>query len=163
MHPLNEQFSPHFTLREFTRSQVAARLGIDNVPPEWAIENMRALCVNVLEPVRDQVGPFTLSSGWRSRKLNKALKGADDSQHMAGEAADFEAIGVINLDLARWIRCNVKFDQLILEYHVEGDDNSGWLHASWCSENRGEVLTAVRKKGFIHGLPTENGNPREYA
>lgn len=171
MHPLNERLSPlnkwlspHFTVRELVRSQVADRLGIDNTPPPCSIRRMRALCVNVLEPVRLTWGPFSPNSGWRSRELNTALKGADNSQHTKGEAADFEIIGVSNLQLARWVRRHVSFDQLILEYYVEGDPNSGWLHVSWRRRHkRSEVLTAVRRKGFMYGLPTEDGSPREYA
>ena len=165
MHPpLDARLSPHFTLRELVRSQVATRLGIDNTPPPRIVDNLCFLCNYILEPVRLKWGPFSPSSGFRSLALNTALKGADDSAHMKGLAADFEIIGVSNLELARWVRHHIPFDQLILEYHVVGDPNSGWLHVSWRRRRRRkEVLTTVSGIGEVYGLPTENGNPWEYA
>ena len=50
------RLSKHFTLDEFTFSQTAIRRGLDNTSDELQIEHMRALCVNVLEPLRDVIG-----------------------------------------------------------------------------------------------------------
>ena len=48
-----EDLSDNFNLSEFTKSQTALRNGIDNTPSEEVIENLRALCENVLQPLRD--------------------------------------------------------------------------------------------------------------
>jgi hypothetical protein len=149
--------SKHFTLRELTRSQTADRLGLDNTPGPEELTALKRLCFFVLEPVRKQFGPFAPSSGYRSPTLNAAIGGAKNSSHMRGEAADFEVHGADNLELAAWIaRKNtlVDFDQLILEFYVPGEVNSGWVHCSYVSarENRRQVLTAIKGGGFHPGL-----------
>jgi len=78
--------------------------------------------------VRDKFGPVIISSGYRSKELNAAIGGSVTSQHSIGEAADFEVPGLDNKKLADWIKDNLKFDQLILEFYKDGDPNSGWVH-----------------------------------
>lgn len=146
------QLSPHFALSEFTTSQVASRLRLDNTPPPEAIAAMKLLCQHVLEPVRAHFGrPVALSSGYRSPKVNKAAGGAASSQHKFGQAADFEVPGIANPTLAAWVRDNCRFDQLILEFYTPGDPNSGWVHASYREPIRRSVLTAhrVRRLGIL--------------
>lgn len=83
--------SPHFQLREFTESATARRYGIVNKPPAEAVENLRALCVNTLEPLREALGlPIIITSGYRCRALNDKIgHHSDRSQHISGCAADF--------------------------------------------------------------------------
>ena len=87
----NIQFTPHFKLREFVVSQTARDHGLDNTPPAEAVENLRALCVHTLEPLREALGlPIVITSGYRTRELNRLLVcHSNKSQHMSGEAADF--------------------------------------------------------------------------
>ena len=151
----SEHLSPHFTLGELTKSAQALRLGIDNAPDGQAHKNLCALCLNILEPVREHFGiPFTPSSGYRSPAVNEAIGSKPTSQHRLGQAADFEVPGVSNLKLAEWIRDNLEFDQLILEFHTPGDPNSGWVHCSYRSvgQNRKECKTTQDGKNFSPGL-----------
>lgn len=149
--------SENFHLSEFTSSQEAVRKGIRNIPTEEHIRNLEDLCVNVLEPVRFEFGPVRISSGFRSPALNKAIKGSPTSQHVYGLAADIEIPDVDNCDLAAWIADNLIFDQLILEFHIHEDGpNSGWVHVSYCADNREEILTANKVNGktvYSRGLP----------
>ena len=94
---LDEHLSPHFTVGEFFRSGTAIRLGIDNNPDAHpgegistaeVLENLRALCTEVLEPLRRRVGRVIVTSGYRCQELNKAVGGVWNSQHLKGEAAD---------------------------------------------------------------------------
>ena len=87
----NIQFTPHFELREFVASQTARNHGLDNTPPTEAVENLRALCVHTLEPLRETLGlPIIITSGYRTKELNRLLvQHSNKSQHMNGEAADF--------------------------------------------------------------------------
>lgn len=141
------KLSEHFHLSEFTTSQTAARRRIDNTPPPAVIRALTDLCVNVLEPVRRQFGPVTVSSGYRSPALNRAVGGSASSQHMYGQAADIECPGVSNHELATWISRNTAFDQIILEFYTPGQPNSGWVHVSWrATGRRGQLLTAARVK-----------------
>lgn len=141
----DHRLSLNFTLREFTRSQTAIRRGIVNAPRPEHVRNMEALCREVLEPVRAQFGrPVRITSGYRSAALNRAIGGSSTSQHSNGEAADFEIPGVDNRVVARWMRDNLTFDQLILEGYRPGDPNSGWVHVSYSTlRARKQVLTAT--------------------
>ena len=128
--------SKHFTLKELTKSQTATRLGINNMPRKHALARLKALAFHVLEPVRVHYGiPFTPSSGYRCVKLNRAVGSSSTSQHVKGQAADFEIPNIPNRSLADWIRTHLIFDQLILEFHNPNVADSGWVHCSYREEN----------------------------
>jgi len=137
------KLTQHFSLEEMTKSQTASRKGIDNTAPPEVVENLKALCENVLEKIRINFGkPLSINSGYRGPKLNKAIGGAKNSQHMTGQAVDIEMVGMDNKILFCWIKDNLEFDQLILEYYKPGIPDSGWVHVSWNSNgNRKQVLT----------------------
>jgi len=140
------KLSQNFSLRELTKSQTAERKGISNEPSEEHIENLKLLCTNVLQKVRDQFGIVSISSGYRSPELCEALGSKSTSQHARGQAADFECYGVDNNELFNWVIGNVEFDQAILEFY-DGDPESGWLHVSYNEDNnRGETLRAYRNE-----------------
>jgi hypothetical protein len=151
--------SQHFTLREAGRSNSAARLGIDNLPPEDVWPALRLVATEILEPVRAHYGvPIIFNGGlswYRCPALNAAVGGSRTSQHMKGEAVDLELPGrVSNPDLAAWVSGNLQFDQLILECWTPGDPWSGWVHVSRKrSGNRGEILT-YSGGVYTAGLPS---------
>jgi hypothetical protein len=135
-----------FTLQEFVISQTAVRKGIPNDPPPEAIAAIQALCSNVLDPLRQQLGkPIIISSGYRSPEVNKAVGGSVTSQHCAGEAADIICPGVEVSDLVKAIRdAKLPFDQLIHE--------GTWTHVSYSPRNRRQVLKAhFSKNGVTYG------------
>ena len=148
------QLSKHFKLSEFTKSQTAARLGIDNTPPEEIIPKLTFLCSQILEPLREKIDkPIIVTSGYRCVELSKAIGSSEKSQHCKGEAVDIEALGMSTLNLAEMIINHFDFDQCILECYTPGDMNSGWVHVSLTSgENRKEVLTYSKEKGYAKGL-----------
>ena len=154
------QLSKNFSLKELTASQTAVRMGINNNPSEDHMNNLKALCENVLQPVRDHYGKVvSVSSGYRSPELCVKIGSSVNSQHAKGQAADFEIFGVSNADLCKWIADNIDFDQLILEFHNIGETNSGWIHCSYNSpeENRKQILRAYKKDGG--GTGYENYDP----
>lgn len=147
--------SKNLTLSEVTKSNTAKRLGIDNTPDDWAIENLRAVAESVFQPLRDAFQcPIYVSSGFRSEFLNKALGGSLRSQHIQGRALDLDAdvFGVCtNADIFRYILNNLTFDQLIWEFGDE--DNPDWVHVSFVRDgvNRGRCLRALRDdKGEVY-------------
>ena len=152
------QLSKNFSLRELTRSQTAIRKGIKNEPDQEQLMNLVALTVKILQPCRDKFGSVSINSGLRVLDLNRAIGSSDKSQHCRGQAADFEALSISNIELAEWIKNNRCFDQLILEY-PGNDPRDGWVHCSYNRMgNRMEILTAVKekgktvyKKGLLHG------------
>lgn len=151
------KLTENFWLQEFEKSQTATRLGIDNSVPNILIPQIKALAINVLQPVRNQFGPTTVTSGYRSPELNRAIGGSHKSQHVKGLAADFEVPGESNFIVAKWIQDNLVFDQLILEGHKKFVPNSGWVHCSYNSVgvNRQQALTAYFSGGrvkYVTGL-----------
>jgi len=149
------KLSKNFSLQEFLKSDTAMRLGIKNIPGEQELVNLTALASCILQPVRDKWGSTKISSGLRVLELNRAIKSGDQSQHVVGQAADFEAYAVGNFELATWISETLDFDQLILEYYTKGIPDSGWIHCSYSSDgrNRKECLTKIEgKEGYEKGL-----------
>jgi zinc D-Ala-D-Ala carboxypeptidase len=145
--------SKNFSLAEMTKSVTAKRLGIDNTPNEQQIEFLIELCENVLQPLRDKMGPILITSGLRVPKLNKAVGGSTTSQHCAlnGAAADID-MDAKNAEIFNYIKDNLVFDQLIWEF---GDDNCpDWVHVSYhYGHNRSQILKAVKRKGKTAYIP----------
>jgi zinc D-Ala-D-Ala carboxypeptidase len=129
------QLSNNFSLEELIHSNTAIAKKIDQTPSAEVIENLTLLARQVLQPIRIKFGPVKISSGYRSEKLNKALKGAKNSQHVTGNAADIDLGKEMNKQVFEWIRENLDWDQLI-------DENDfSWVHVSIVAKgNRREVL-----------------------
>ena len=143
------QLSKNFSLPELTKSQTAERKGIDNTPSPEHQRNLKSLCTRILQPIRDHFNRVvSVSSGYRSEALCIAIGSKISSQHAKGQAADFEIYGLSNGELATWIKENLDYDQLILEYWKESDPNSGWVHCSYNEgDNRKQYLKAYRENG----------------
>ena len=140
--------SRNFTLQELIKSDTAIRLDINNNPNSGQIEKLKALCENILQPVRDHFGRVKVTSGFRSEQLCIKIGRSVNSQHARAEAADFEVMGTDNAELADWIYENLDFDQLILEFYTPGEPNSGWIHCSWVADQpRASFLHAYRSEG----------------
>ena len=140
--------SRNFTLSELIKSDTAIRRGINNNPNAEQIEKLKALCENILQPVRDHFGRVKVTSGFRSVELCEAIGSSARSQHAKAEAADFEVIGTDNAELFDWIKNNLSPDQLILEFYTPGEPNSGWIHCSWIEGTpRASYLHAYKSEG----------------
>ena len=141
------KLSNNFSLAEMTRSSTATKKGIDNTPNGSQIENLLILCDNVLQPLRDALGPIVISSGFRSVKLNTAIGGSSSSQHCAlkGAASDID-LGLLNAKVFNYIKSNLIWDQLIWEFGSE--DCPSWVHVSFNEgHNRKQILKAIKKDG----------------
>lgn len=85
------RLSRHFTLAEFIASNEATRSGISNQPTKLEIEKL-AIVAKEFDKIRDALGvPVVLTSGFRSRALNRAVKGSKDSWHCHAQAGDIIA------------------------------------------------------------------------
>lgn len=132
--------SKYFSLEEFTLSQTAIRLGIDNEPPPVAVRAMKKLCTMILDPLRETTGPITISSGYRSAPVNTVIGGAVNSQHMLGEAADIIIPGERTETIQEIIRqMRLPIDQCIEEF-------GKWVHVSYSltQHQRGQFLKSSR-------------------
>lgn len=149
--------SHNFTLQELIKSHEAVRKGLDNAPSQEVINNLQELSNMVLQPVRNHFGKsVTVNSGYRSPEVNAAVGGSKTSDHCKGQAADIEIAGVPNAELAEWIRDNLAFTQVILEFYTQGIPDSGWVHVSYDPANlKKQSLTAVKQDGktvYLQGL-----------
>jgi zinc D-Ala-D-Ala carboxypeptidase len=143
------KLSANFTLDELIKSQVAERKNINNNPTPDVIDNLKELCINVLQPIRSHFDkPVIISSGYRSAQLSIEIGSSIHSQHCLGMAVDCEIWGISNKDLFNFVRNNLEYDQAILEF-FKGDEepNSGWCHFSYNkNDNRRESLIASRNE-----------------
>ena len=147
----------NFTLEEMTKSETALRYDIDNTPNEQEISAMKLLAEKVLQPVRDHFGKgVKVNSGFRNQDVNQKVGGSRNSDHTRGQACDIEIPGIPNAELAEWIKDNLEYNQLILEFYTPGVPDSGWVHVTYIPEdNKKQVLTATKKDGktvYLQGL-----------
>jgi uncharacterized protein YcbK (DUF882 family) len=85
------RLSKNFTLEEMSYSSTADAKGISNYPDQKAQENLKKLCKDILQPIRDKFGKaIYINSGYRNPQLNRLLGGSQSSQHITGAAADID-------------------------------------------------------------------------
>ena len=152
------KLTANITLDELTKSQVAERKGINNNPNPQQIENLKNLAINILQPVRSHYNkPLIISSGFRCAQLCVEIGSSVNSQHVADNdaaAADFEIPGVDNRELALYIKNELEFDQLILEFYRDNEPSAGWKHCSYSTNsNRNQSLRAQRVDGKVSYTP----------
>lgn len=131
------RLTEHFQLSEFTKSSTAIARHIDNTPNAQQIANLKQLCEQVLEPLRQHFNvPIIIGSGFRCPKLNAAVGGVKNSQHQTGEAADIhipdEATGKRWFE---WMMDNLHFDQLIWEKSTPTSKHH-WIHVSFSNSRK---------------------------
>jgi len=138
------RLSKNFTLSEITKSNTAKRLGIDNAPNQEHLKNMQILIRDLIQPMRDALGPIRISSGYRSPVLNRAIGGSTKSQHCKGQALDlqfWEKGEMCNKKIYDWVlKEGIEFDQMINEFDY------AWIHISLRPDgkNRKMVLEAYK-------------------
>jgi len=157
---------PNFRWYEVWKSSTADRIGIDNdSEDETVIKNVQGLVTNLLQPLRDEVGPMMPQSWFRCEALEKVLtqksfaawcakKGKQINfqswadyfklkSHPKGSAIDVEVSSMSNNELFNLVKSEFEFDQLIREFPKKGIPDSGLVHLSWASkkDNRGQAFT----------------------
>ena len=127
--------SEHFSLSEMLASETAETLHIPNTPLKCHITALQNLVQRCLEPTRQHFGlPIQVNSGYRCPQLNAAVKGASNSQHLAGEAAD------ITIPRKHWPFCYTSSEQIArllftwmkdnVDLILEHSGTSWWVHVS---------------------------------
>ena len=144
------QLSKSFSLSEMIISQSATRAGYDNTPTPIIEMNLKRLCNDILQPIRDHIGQsIHVSSGYRSQRVNRLIGGVDTSAHVFGFAADITCPSFgdpkhLAIEIVNFLNTNkIKFDQVILEFNQ-------WVHVGICTREglqRGQILTAKKVNG----------------
>ena len=128
----------NFTMSELLKSEIAEKYNISNIPDKQSLDNMLTLIIECLQPIRNFIDkPMTISSGYRSPRLNghPLINGAQNSQHVTGQAVDFTIKGMTPKQIIEMIkRSGVEYDQLINEHNI-------WVHISYNKgKNRKQVF-----------------------
>ena len=151
------RLTPHFTLGELCKTCVKTADG--NIPSRVNIENLKRVC-SWLEWLREKSSltpgpspkgegsryketPIIINSGYRSPAVNKAVGGAQNSNHLTGCAADIRCLGIEQalryattlLDISD--ESKEDFDELL----IEKSSRSIWVHfAVRPKDNRRKVM-----------------------
>lgn len=129
----------NFTLNELVYSATAEKNKIDNRPSVQVIANLKSLCENVLQPLRNALGcPIVITSGFRCAVLNKKVGGQSNSQHLMGQAADLIVPRKDLKDVFNYIKSHLNYDQLLYEY----SKTDKWIHVSFRNDghNRKQAI-----------------------
>ena len=139
---MESRISKSFKWSEFTKSDTATRLHIQNEITDWDVrDNIKALVEEVLQPLRDSWGgPLFINSGYRCLELNKAVGGVPTSQHCLGEGAD---VGCTDpYALAKLVKkMRLEFDQMGVY--------ASFVHLSYKRDgrNRGQIFYGKNWRG----------------
>ena len=143
------KLSNNFSLEELIASSTAKLKKIDNSPSPEVIKNLKKLCEEVLQPIRNKYGrAITVTSGYRSPKLNAAIGGVKNSQHVTGQAADIKCTATSKAVLFNIIKDmikngEIKVGQLIWEYGTKNEPN--WIHVSLPYSKVNQILYLYSK------------------
>jgi zinc D-Ala-D-Ala carboxypeptidase len=144
------KLSNYVSLAEVTKSDTAKRKGISNEPTPEHLENLKTICTDVFDKIREHFGvPIYISSGYRSAGLNKAIGGSKNSDHNLGRALDLDqdnrGNGITNMEVFEFIKDNLEFDQLIAEFQ-RADGDFEWIHVGYRKgANRKQILVAYKE------------------
>jgi hypothetical protein len=128
------KLSRSFHLSEFTYSPTAQTRRIPNDATIRQQDRLTEFCKQLLQPIRDYLGPLFITSGLRSPELNALVKGSSDSAHLHAYAADCkpEEAKLEDMLYFLWNNAKIMFDQIILEHGSREDfTNDDWVHLGW--------------------------------
>lgn len=134
----NIQISKSFTLAmvstktAVSKNKIVAQRGLTK---SQIACNMKKVAENCLDQIKAQYSNMFVTSGFRP--------GSGTSQHELGEAIDMQFKGVSKseyYDIAVWIKNNINFDKLLLEYKTTGS-GMPWIHITYKTNPRKEIYT----------------------
>ncbi len=150
----NINLTSNYTVGKLTRKphvvfDNALRSATGGLSVEEIVCNLKLLAVNCLEPIRAKYPNSFVTNTWRPPSGNPR------SQHPKGQAADIQFRGVPKsayFEIAQWIKDNVSYDQLLLEYKTTGS-GLPWIHISFSKDaSRKQVLTLLNDATYSQGL-----------
>lgn len=145
----SDKLSAHFTFGELTSTSRSSLLDTNRREAVPLLKAGKALCEDLLEPIRNKFGPVIIHSGFRGPSLNSAVGGSKTSQHLKFEAADFHCANATLQEVFDWIRkeSGLHYGQVILEGSTPGKPT--WIHISlghpW--RDRNSCMQAMKYDG----------------
>lgn len=155
--PDNLRLSTNFTLGQVSKFAPATPCAVvaqEGLTVDQIVQNLQLLSQNCLEKIKIKYPNMFVSSGFRSKASN-SKSGSKTSQHLTGQAVDMQFTGAKKSDyfaIAQWIKDNVPYDQLLLEYKSTGT-KLPWIHISFRGRtNRNEIKTMWNHSTYRPGL-----------
>ena len=144
------KLSAHFSLDEFTQSNTAERLNIDNSLPPELLQTAQNTA-DMMERIRLALGgkPILITSGYRCPDLNKAIGSGPGSDHPKAMAVDFKCpeFGT-PYEVARFLAqqmTGLGIGQLIYE--------QTWVHVSTRHPDKAvNTILTMRKGAYSPGI-----------
>ena len=135
------KLSNNFKLEELIASTTAEHYRISNYPSPTEIENLKNLCENILQPIRDKWGePLFVNSGYRSPILNRKVGGVPTSYHVTGNAVDITTRDVKkNKELFNMIVEMIKNKEITVGELID-ESKYSWLHISNPVKEENQIL-----------------------
>lgn len=127
----NRKISRYFTLKEATFSSTAKRYKIKNIPSNSEYGNIVYTAKRMDEVRRVLKTEIYVTSWYRNKKINKKVKGSDDSYHRKGMAVDFRIKGSSRSVKKKLDKAKLSYDQLIYypkqnRLHISFKKNKSW-------------------------------------
>ncbi len=105
------------------------------IPIDEILCNLKLVVMNIIEPIREKYPDLLVTSTFRNDST---------SQHGRGQAVDMQFRRAKKEDyftIAQWVKDNIKFDQLLLEYKTV-ESGLPWIHCSFNKDNnRKQIFT----------------------
>ena len=135
------KLSKNFTLSELTYSSTAKANKVDNTPDRWELDNLKKLCNEVLQPIRDKWDDsIFINSGFRNPIVNRLVKGSTSSQHLKGEAADITVGSKSgNKKLFDMILQMIENEEITVGQIIDENEYS-WIHISLPYKRVNQIL-----------------------
>jgi energy-coupling factor transporter ATP-binding protein EcfA2 len=133
----------------FPRTIAQLADNVKGLPAENIVNNLAALALNILEPIKAKYPNMLITNTYR--------EGKGQAQHGTGQAADLQFRGVgahSYFEIATWIEKNIPYDQLLLEY-LPG--KTVWIHISYAIPGLPSGGSNIRKAKPQNILATLNG------
>ena len=148
--PDTTQISKYFTIGMLSSNAVVSHYKItaqNGLTKAQIACNLKNLAENCLDPIKAKYPNMIVTSAFRVSTTG--------SQHNRGMAADMQFTGASKsdyYDIALWIKANIVYDQLLLEYKTTGT-RLPWIHISYNSAgSRHQTLTLMNDKTKGQGL-----------
>lgn len=121
----------NFSISELVYSDTAIKNNINNMPDLKALDNLLNIIFYLLQPVRNKFGSLKVTSGYRCEKVNQLIKGAINSNHKYGCAADIIPLKATFRQVYDFIINNLDYD----ECFIEQSNGKKWLHIAYRKGN----------------------------